>query len=115
MPNENQINGDTAIILHRLDNLAAIFAEQKKRESQYHAESQRQFVELQKQTEQLRLQTALMQQSHDAICTQVDSNTKKIDRNDLWTKILGAFTGILVLVGTVIAVISQALAAGAGP
>jgi hypothetical protein len=107
MTNEQKLNGDTAIIVHRLDAMKGAMDAQAVKQEQYHEQSQRRFTEQEKQSQELKLQTALQQQSHEVICKTVDANTDKIDKNDFWTKIIGAITGVLILAGTMVALISE--------
>jgi len=101
---ETTINGDLKLILHRLDGVGKSIDSLETKQDKYHQTSQGQLVVLEKNQ-------ALLQQSHDTLCGQVKTNAGKIEKNDFWTKIIGAITGILILAGTLVALASELMKA----
>ncbi len=86
-------NGDTKVILHRLDQLGNQVGRLELKQEAWHEDS----AERLKQSE---LQTALLKQAHENISEKVEKIDKKQEKNDLWTKIIGGATGLLTVVLT---------------
>ena len=84
-------NGDTKVILHRLDQLGNQVGRLEDKQEAWHEDS----AERLKQSE---LQTALLKQSQENISEKVEKIEKKQERNDLWTKIIGG-TEAAILAG----------------
>lgn len=83
-------NSDIKVLAEKIDNLASLFIKLEKKQDTYHKESQ----------ERLRLaetQLALFEQSAKAICGDVETLEERQDKNDLLTKIVGGFQGLLTL------------------
>ena len=83
-------NSDIKVLAEKLDNLTSLFLKLEKKQDTYYAESQ----------DRLRLaetQLALFEQSAKAICGDVETLEERQDKNDLLTKIVGGFQGLLTL------------------
>ncbi len=87
------INGDTKVILHRLDQLGNQVGRLEVKQEKWHETS----AERLRQSE---LQTALLEQSQENIRGDIEKIEDKQKKNDLWTKFLGGATGLLTLVLT---------------
>ena len=87
---KSEPNGGVPLILYRLKKMEG-------KADVFYADTSDRLVEQEKQT-------ALIQQSYETICKQVDKNEKQIKKNDLWTKIIGALTTFFVAMGTAITV-----------
>ena len=98
MTNDGITNSDVKVLCNKIDNLTKQVGKIEKKQDTYIDESQSRIVIAEKQL-------ALMEQSHIAICKDIDDNVKpsieKLDTrqkaNDLLTKIITGFQGLLTL------------------
>jgi hypothetical protein len=89
------VNGDTRLILHRLDQIGAQVGTLETKQDQYHETSQTRLAIVEKDQ-------ALIQQTCEAICKRVDKVEDKQDKTNLLTKIIGGISGFLTLVLTLL-------------
>ena len=90
---EEEVNGDTKVILHRLGNQDEQIDRILDRQERWHEISE-------KRLGQSELQTALLQKSQENISEAVKKIESKQEKNDLWTKIIGGATGLLTVILT---------------
>jgi hypothetical protein len=90
---EREVNGDTRVILHRLDQQDAQITRILSRQERWQELSEKRLNLCEKQV-------ALIEQSNRAICQDVQGIKDKQEKNDLWTKIIGGATGLLTVVLT---------------
>ena len=88
-----EYNGDTKVILHRLDEQDAQILRILERQERWHETAVARHSECETQTK-------LLQQSNEVICKELGAVKDKQEKNDLWTKIIGGATGLLTLVLT---------------
>ena len=86
-------NGDTKVILHRL-------GKQDEQIERILNRQHRQYEQTEKRLNQGEKQIALLEQSNQAICEDIQEIKSKQDKNDLWTKIIGGATGLLTVILT---------------
>ena len=101
-----ELNGDTKVILHRLDQLGTQLTGLDAKVEQYH-------VDTQARLHQCEIQTALLEQSNKAICEDIDEQDKDINKLDdkvesikLLTRIFGGLSGFLSVVAAIIAILA---------
>jgi hypothetical protein len=91
-------NSDYKVLCNKIDNLTNQVVKNEAKLDGYHTESQKRLAMAEKQL-------ALMEQSYLAICKDIDDNVKpditdltdRQDKNDLLTKIITGFQGLLTL------------------
>lgn len=91
-------NSDVKVLGTKIDGLTTQVGKLETKQDAYHEDSQKRLVVAEKHL-------ALMQQSHDAVCKDIDQTikpgmeklSKRQDKNDLWTKIIGSFEGFLTM------------------
>jgi hypothetical protein len=88
-----EINGDTKVILHRLDQQDALITRVLNRQERWQELSEKRLNLCEKQM-------ALLEQSNRAICADLQGVKDKQEKNDLWTKIGGGATGLLTVILT---------------
>jgi hypothetical protein len=88
-----EINGDTKVILHRLDQQDALITRVLNRQERWQELSEKRLNLCEKQM-------ALLEQSNRAICADLQGVKDKQEKNDLWTKIIGGATGLLTVILT---------------
>ena len=88
-----EVNGDTRLILHRLDKQDEQINRILERQERWHDLTERRLNQCEKQT-------ALIEQSHKTICDDISGIKDKQEKNDLWTKIIGGATGLLTVILT---------------
>lgn len=100
MPNDHINNADVRVLANKIDNLTTQGEKNEIKLDAYHKESQSRIVLAEKQI-------ALMQQSYEMACKEVNENKEDIktlsdrqDKNDMWTKIVGGVQGLFTLVLT---------------
>lgn len=94
MENKNEMeNGDLGIIIHRLNEVCKSIDDIKRKQEQIHESSRDRLIICEKNQ-------ALLQQSVLLLGKQVDKNQAALEKNDLWTKIIGALTTFMVALGT---------------
>jgi hypothetical protein len=89
----DESDGDLGIIIHRLNELCKSIEDIKHKQEKIHESSRDRLIICEKNQ-------ALLQQSVALLSKQVDKNQTALEKNDLWTKIIGALTTFLVAVGT---------------
>ena len=92
------LNGDTKVILHRLDQLGTQVGKLDSRVEQYHQKTQ-------DRLRQCEIQTALLEQSQQAICKDVEKIDDRVENVTLLSKIFGGITGFLSVVAAIIAIL----------
>jgi len=99
------LNGDTKVILHRLDQLGTQLSGLENKVEQYH-------VETQARIHQCEIQTALLEQSTKTICRDIEDQDKEIEKIDdkvenikLVSRIFGGLSGFLSVVAAIIAIL----------
>jgi septation ring formation regulator EzrA len=83
-------NSDIRVLASKLDNLKTLIEKLEQKQDSYHSESQ----------ERLQIaetQLALFEQSTKIICGDIENLEERQDKNDLLTKIVGGFQGLLTL------------------
>jgi hypothetical protein len=88
MTNGNINNSDLKVLGNKMDALTAQVGKLEVKQDSYHKESQTRLVVAEKQM-------ALMQQSYNILCKDVETLEDKQDKNDLLTKIIGGLQGLL--------------------
>lgn len=99
------LNGDTKVILHRLDQLGTQLGDIDTKVEQYHEDTQGRL-------RQCEIQTALLEQSQQVICKNADKQDEEIEKIDdkvenvtLLSKIFGGISGFLAVVASIIAIL----------
>ena len=87
------VNGETKVILHRLDKQDEQIERILNRQERQHELSEKRLNEGE-------TQTALLNQSYKTICKEIHGIKDKQEKNDLWTKIIGGATGLLSVILT---------------
>ena len=98
MPNDGITNSDVKVLCNKIDNLTTQVGKLETKQDTYIDESQSRIVIAEKQL-------ALMEQTQKAICKDIDDSVKpsietlsnRQDKNDMWTKIITGFEGLLTL------------------
>lgn len=98
MANDNVTNSDVKVLCNKIDNLAVQVGKLETKQDSYHQESQKRLLVAEKQL-------LVVEQTHIAICKDIDNNVKpdieKLDArqkaNDLLTKVITGFQGLLTL------------------
>jgi len=88
-----EVNGDTKVILHRLDKQDELITRILDRQERWHEIGEKRFNESE-------TQTALLELSNKTICEDIRGIKDKQEKNDLWTKIIGGATGLLTVILT---------------
>lgn len=96
MGNDNISNSDVKVLANKIDNIGARIGKYEGKVDEYHQESLKRHAECEKQT-------ALLEQSQQAICKDIETNVKKPmevlkekqEKNDMWTKIVGGLEVVI--------------------
>ncbi|MHC4748295.1 MAG: hypothetical protein ACYTFW_00330 [Planctomycetota bacterium] len=97
MANDNISNSDVKVLANKIDNIGTRIGKYEKKVDEYHNESVKRHAECEKQT-------ALLEQSQQAICKDIEDNVKKPiaelkekqEKNDMWTKIIGGLEALIL-------------------
>ena len=87
------LNGDTKVILLRLDKQDELIGRILERMDRTRDINEQRLNLCEKQV-------ALLEQSNRAICGDIEEVKEKQEKNDLWTKIIGGATGLITLILT---------------
>ena len=93
MPDESQVNGDTRVILHRLDAISTLLKEAKIEQKAINKLNGDKLVECQKQV-------ALTAQALETVASLAHENKSGLKQNDMWTKVFGGVITFIIAVGT---------------
>ena len=93
MPDESQVNGDTRVILHRLDVISVQLKEAKNEQKVINKIAQDRLVDCEKQI-------ALTAQALENVARLANENKKELKTNDRWTKIIAGVITFIIATGT---------------